>query len=85
VHGVVCGRETGGSAVMGLEDPICGLGGTTTTCARAAVAKANVSTVANPANHALGENVAVMAVSFRGHPKDAAQYTPRNLHILGKK
>ena len=34
-HGFVLGRVTGGSAVAGLDEPTCGLGGTGTTCANA--------------------------------------------------
>src|ERR1700751_240775 len=40
VQGWVCGRSTGGSAVMGLEDPICGPC-VTTTCAGSSVEMAS--------------------------------------------
>src|SRR2546427_510490 len=40
-QGGVCGRETGGSAVIGFEEPICGEDGTRTTCACAARALPN--------------------------------------------
>src|ERR1700759_2739235 len=40
VQGRVCGRATGGSAVMGLEDPICGPC-VTTTCAGSSVEMAS--------------------------------------------
>jgi hypothetical protein len=60
---------------MGFEDPICGPGGTTTTCARDKVAHADESTAARQASRTLGEDVAVMGNFPFGPSKDAAHYT----------
>src|SRR5580700_9296571 len=58
---------------MGFDDPICGSGCTTTTCAIAAVVTANVSALASRANRALGDDVAVMGIFLSGPSKDAAR------------
>jgi hypothetical protein len=50
---------------MGFEEPICGVGGTVTTCAYAALAQANESAAARTANcRTLGEEIAVMGGVF---------------------
>ena len=50
---------------MGLEEPICGVGGTVTTCAFAALTQANKSAAARTAKRCIpGEEAAVMGVIF---------------------
>lgn len=69
-QGVVLGRGTRGAAVMGLDEPICGVVGTVTTCADANVAKArtSVATVADLRNG--GEEILFMGLfSFQGLAK----------------
>jgi hypothetical protein len=46
MHGLVCGRGTGGAAVIGFDEPICGAEGTRTTWARVATAKVDNTTAA---------------------------------------
>jgi hypothetical protein len=72
-HGLVCGRETGGSAVMGLDDPICGLEGTVTTCATPALAHTNESAAARRVSRTLGEDIGFI----EGDPFGLQKMPPR--------
>ena len=76
----MAGRGTGGAAVIGFDDPICGVGGTTTTCAGAVSTQAHTSAAASrPDRLTPGEEVFVMGFCFlRGLAKDVAQYSTQN-------
>ena len=52
-HGRVVGRRTVGAAVAGFEEPTCGVGPTTTTCAPA-VASTNSASTTAPITFLLG-------------------------------
>ena len=70
MHGVVCGRGTEGSAVMGFEEPICGVGGTSTTwpCTIPAEARTMAATEAiSRLKPSEGEAVLSTVVSFQSY------------------
>jgi hypothetical protein len=75
----VAGRGTKGAAVMGLDEPICGVGGTMTTCAEAMTANAVANIVpAMNIRSAPGEEVFFMGLVSSRTCEDAAQYSTQN-------
>jgi hypothetical protein len=62
---LVAGRATSGAAVIGLDDPICGVVGTVTTCAEASAANAEKIATAVTDLPNTGEEVIFMGFPSR--------------------